>query len=245
MLLDRRRIRKWARWVALFLAIVFGVGAIGMGVGMGVGDTNFLSSLSCSGDETTNTTAVDDRIAALLAELANNPNDLMTLQALATAYQGNGDFANAAKYLEQAIAADPSQRDIYLRLASLYGNEMFDYTNAVVVLNKAQAKFPSDPEVYLQLGLAQRTLGNTSAAILAWQKYLELAPNGDQADTIREAIATMAANATTTTTAATTTTTAATTSSTAGTTSTTGSAASSTTAAPTTTAAPGSTTTAP
>ena len=232
MLLDRRRIRKWARWVALILAVVFLVGAVGMGVGMGVGDVNIFSAFSCSGGDSTDTTASEGRIAALLAELAKNPSDLTVLQALATAYEDNEDFANAAKYLEQAITADPGQRDIYLRLASLYMNTMYDYTNAVVVLNKAQAKFPNDPEVYLQLGLAQRTQGNTSAAILAWQKYLELAPNGDQAETIRAEIATMAANATTTTTAATTTTTAATTTTTAG----------STTTAPVTTAAPTTTT---
>jgi len=236
LLLDRRRIRKWARWVALILAIVFLVGAVGMGVGMGVGDTNVFSAFSCSGGEGTDTTTPDARITALLAELATKPNDLTTLQAVATAYEESEDYTNAAKYLDLAITADPSQRDIYLRLASLYTNALYDYTNAVVVLNKAQAKFPNDSEVYLQLGLAQRSLGNTSAAILAWQKYLELAPNGDQAETIRAQIATMIANATTTTTAATTTTTAGT--------STTGSAASSsTTAAPTTTTAAPTTTT--
>lgn len=239
MLLDRRRIRKWARWVALFLAIIFCVGAVGIGIGSGVGGMNVLDAFSCADSNTTETTAFTDRISVLLATLAQNPKDVTTLQALASAYIDNEDFANAAKYLELAIAADPTQRDIYFSLASIYTNSLYDYNSAVLVLNKAQAQFPNDPDVYLQLGLAQRSLGNTSAAILAWQRYLVLAPNGDQAQTIRDEIATMTANATTTTSSATTSTTAASTTPTT-TSSVTGSAATSTTtSAPTTTTTAG------
>lgn len=224
--------------MALFLAIIFCVGAVGIGVGSGVGDFNVLEAFSCADSNTTATTTPDDRIAALLASLAQNPKDLTTLQALATAYINKEDFASAATYLEQAIAADPTQRDIYLRLASIYTTSLYDYRSAVAVLNKAQAQFPSDPDVYLQLGLAQRSLGNTSAAILAWQKYLALDPNGAQAQTIREQIEEMSANATTTTTSATTTTTAASSTTTTAVSSTT-----STTVAATSTTAPATTTT--
>jgi len=194
--------------VALILAIIFCVGAVGIGIGSGVGGMNVLDAFSCSNGNTTASTAFEDRIAALQATLAQNPKDIITLQALATAYIGNEDFTNAAKYLELAIAADPTQRDIYLKLASVYKDSLSDYRSAVAVLNKAQAQFPDDPDVYLQLGLAQRSLGNTSAAILAWQKYLSLAPNGSQAQTIRDQIATMTAAETTSTTAASTTSTA-------------------------------------
>ena len=209
MLLDRRRIKRWARWVALILAIIFCVGAVGIGIGSGVGGMNVLDAFSCSNGSTTASTTFEDKIAALQATLAQNPKDITTLQAVASAYIDNGDFTNAAKYLEQAIAADPTQKDIYLRLAAIYTSSLSDYRGAVTLLNKAQAQFPNDPDVYLQLGLAQRSLGNTSAAIMAWQKYLALAPNGSQAQTIRDEIATMSAAATTTTTSATTSTTAA------------------------------------
>ena len=59
--------------------------------------------------------------------------------------------------------------------------------------------------MFLKLGIAQQNSGNKEAAVLAWQKYLELAPNGAPAATIRAQIATMTANAPTTTPAATTT----------------------------------------
>ncbi len=35
MLLDRKRINKWAKWVALFLAIIFAAGFLFVGVGYG------------------------------------------------------------------------------------------------------------------------------------------------------------------------------------------------------------------
>ena len=216
MLLDRRRIKKWARWIALILAVVFVLSFLLLGVGYGGGaGFNIFDALSCTNAQTTATTLTQNaKIDALLATLAQNPKDIATMQALATAYLDINDATNAAKYLEQVIAVDPTQKDVYLRLAGIYMNTLSNYTAAVTVLNKAQALDPENPDIYLQLGLAQRSLGNTSAAIMAWQKYLTLAPNGDQADAIRSAVATLAAQATTTTTAATTSTTAASTSST-------------------------------
>ena len=42
--------------------------------------------------------------------------------------------------------------------------------------------------MYLKLGTAQNSLGHTEAAILAWQKYLQLAPNGDMATVVKDQI---------------------------------------------------------
>jgi cytochrome c-type biogenesis protein CcmH/NrfG len=228
LLLDRRRIRRWAKWVALFLAVVFVLSFLLLGVGYGGGGGLNIFDLFKKKDTTATTLTQDARIKALVDLLAQNPKDVTIMQQIATAYLDNRDAANAAKYLEQVIAVDPSQKDVYLRLAGLYMNTLSNYQAAVIVLNKAQALDPENPDIYLQLGLAQRSLGNTAAALMAWQKYLTLAPNGDQADVIRAAVATLSAQATTTTSAATTSTTAGSTSSTVG---------STTTLAPTTTTA--------
>ena len=81
---------------------------------------------------------------------------------------------------------------------------MNDNKSAVTVLNKAVTQAPDNPDVFLELGVAQRALGNSSAAVMAWQRYLDLAPNGDQASVIRDEIKVLSE---TTTTAASTTTT--------------------------------------
>ena len=219
MLLDRRRIKKWAKWVALFLAIVFVLSFLLLGVGYGGGGGFNIFNLFGNGKSTTDTTITQDqRITTLLTTLAQNPKDIATMQELSTIYLDNKDATNAAKYLEMVIATDPTQKAVYLRLADVYMNSLSNYSSAVAVLNKLQAIDPENPDVYLQLGLALRAQGNSSAAIMAWQKYLTLAPNGAQAQTIKDAIATLSAAATTTTTSATTSTTSATTSTTASTT---------------------------
>ena len=72
------------------------------------------------------------------------------------------------------------------------------------MLNKAIGVDPNNPDVYLYLGVAQNALGQSAAAVLAWGNYLRLAPNGDQAQSVKDQIAKL--TATTTTTASTSTT---------------------------------------
>jgi cytochrome c-type biogenesis protein CcmH/NrfG len=198
LLLDRRRIRKWGKWVALFLAIVFAGGFLFLGVGYGGAGFNLSSLFTGKEKVSENPQTPDEKIAAYEATLQQNPNDTTALLGLATIYQQNDDLKTAASYLEKVIAVDPSQKDVYLRLANLYMNEnVADYGSAVTVLNKLTSLDPSNPDVYLKLGIAQRAVGNSKAAILAWQKYLELAPNGDMASVVKDGIA--ALNTTTTT----------------------------------------------
>ncbi len=232
MLLDRKRINRWAKWVALFLAIIFAVGFIFLGVGYGGGGFN-ISSLFTGGKSSTATSETpQQQLAAYQATLAKNPTDVTAMLGIATLFQQNNQFKEATVYLENVIALDPSQKDVYIRLANLYmSSDLSDYQSAATVLNKATSVDPNNPDVYLKLGSAQNYLGNTEAAILAWQKYLELAPSGDMASTVQDQITKLSAKSTTTTTAAGATTT---TSGGAATTATTGAGASTTTAASTT-----------
>jgi len=70
---------------------------------------------------------------AYLATLRANPNDTTAMLGAATIYEamykaGEGEgkqyLLSAAGLLEQAIQADPSLKDVYLRLADLYINEV-------------------------------------------------------------------------------------------------------------------------
>lgn len=209
MLLDRKRINKWAKWVALFLAIIFAAGFLFMGVGYGGAGFN-LSEIFTSDKQVdvTNQTP-EDKIAAFQATLAQNPEDMNALLGIATVYQQNDQLVLAAAYLSKALEADPSQKDLYIRLANIYMNSgVADYSAAATVLNKATSVDPNNPDVYLKLGTAQNNLGNTEAALLAWQKYLQLAPDGEYADIVREQVASLSKQPTTTTAGGATTTTA-------------------------------------
>ncbi len=107
--------------------------------------------------------------------------------------------------MERVLAVDPKRSEVYLGLANLYlSDDVADYAKAVEVLNKATQVDPENPELFLKLGVVQRDRGNISAALLAWQRYLTLAPNGELADVIREQVELLSKNATTTTTGPTT-----------------------------------------
>jgi cytochrome c-type biogenesis protein CcmH/NrfG len=222
LLLDRRRINKWAKWVALFLAIVFAGGFLFLGVGYGGAGFNVSDAFSCANQKTVdNPQTPKDKIAVYQAALDKNPSDTAALLGMATVYQQNDQLTVAAAYLEKVIAVAPSQKEVYIRLANIYLNaNVAQYQAAVTVLNKATSVDPSNPDVYLKLGTAQNGLGNTGAAVLAWQKYLQLAPNGEMAAVVKEQIDKLSQKATTTTTAGSTTTTAGSTTTTAGSTTT-------------------------
>lgn len=223
MLLDRRRIKKWAKWVALILAIIFAASFLFLGVGYGGAGFNIseiFTTGGCSAEtDTTEPQTAEEKLNALLAAYDANPTDTTNMLAIATAYedlyeQGKGEgteyLENAAAFLRNAIDVDPSLKDVYLRVADIYISGVAStpaYEAAATVLNKATRVDPQNPQIYLKLGIVQQKLGNKQAAILAWQKYLELDPNGAMADTVRDQIKVL--TETTTTTAASTSTTAA------------------------------------
>ena len=251
MLLDRKKIRKWAKWVALALAVIFGLSFLFLGVGYGGGAGFNLAELFRREDKTSSTEAQTDeqKLEAYLKTLEADPKDTTTMLAVATLYEqmykeGKGEgtdyLRKAAAFLENAIDVDPSLKDVYLRLANLYlSNDLQAYEQAVKVLNKATTVDPENPQVYLKLGSAQRALGNNEAAILAWQKYLQLDPNGDMAAVVKEQLAKLTATTTTSTTTTSSTTSPPAASSTTSSTSTTSSFSSSTTtSSATTTTAP-------
>jgi len=148
--------------------------------------------------------------------LAADPKDTTTMLAIATLYEdmyqaGKGEgteyLRNAAAFLENAIDVDPTLKDVYIRLADMYMSDDFRANDAAItVLNKAASADPTNPDVFLKLGIAQQNAGNKAAAVLAWQKYLQLDPNGEMAEVVREQLEKLTATTTTTTTAATSTT---------------------------------------
>jgi cytochrome c-type biogenesis protein CcmH/NrfG len=209
LLLDRKRIKKWSKWIALALAIVFGGSFLFLGVGYGGGAGFNLSDLFTGSKTTTAAEQTpEQKLAAFQATLTQNPADVTAMLGIATIYQNANNYKAATVYLENAIALDPSQKEVYVRLANLYmSSEMSDYQSAVTVLNKATSVDANNPDIFLKLGSAQNYLGHTEAAILAWQKYLELAPNGDMASVVKEQITKLSAKPTTTTAAGATTTT--------------------------------------
>src|SRR5215210_6265860 len=110
------RLRRQAKWVFVFLALVFTLGfvvfGVGSGGGIGLGDLfnnngNTQSSVSESGAR--------DRIA-------KNPNDAEAYRNLATALQTKGDINGAVAALEKYTKLRPRSIEGQTTLAGLYSS---------------------------------------------------------------------------------------------------------------------------
>jgi cytochrome c-type biogenesis protein CcmH/NrfG len=204
VLLDRKRINKWSKRIALALAIVFGLSFVLLGVGSGTGVnwSDLWTSLS-GGTSSTATGAPADKIKVYQAQLATDPNNYDALIGIATQYQLLQKLPEAATYYERAIKIKPDQTDPQLKLVAIYLDpSVADNQSAVRVLNQLTTLQPTNAQAFLQLGIAQRNIGNTNAAILAWNRYIALDPNSDMAKTVAEQIKQLTTAGSTTTTAA-------------------------------------------
>ncbi len=197
MLLDRKRINRWAKWVSLGLAIVFGLSFVFMGVGSGL-NVDWSSLWDAFGSTSAAPQNPDSSVAEYEQALAADPNDLDALLGIATEYESLGQPLQAAPYLERATQLKPDDRELLMRLGEIYLlPDSLDYTAAVRVFNAATLLDSNDATGFLRLGVAERGAGNLSAAILAWNRYLALDPEGDLAETVRAELEAMSPTVTT------------------------------------------------
>ncbi len=198
MLLDRKRINRWAKIMAVILVVVFGLSFVALGVGSGVNLNwsdlwNSIGNNSQSGPNTP-----EQNIKIYAATLQTDPTNEAALLGMAVAYRQLEQPAKQAEYLEKLAAVKPTDASVQLQLATIYMSaEARDYQAAVRVLNKATTLDPSNADAFLQLGSALRGAGDTNAAILAWNRYLALAPDGAMAATVKEQLALMTPSPTT------------------------------------------------
>jgi tetratricopeptide (TPR) repeat protein len=107
------RLRRNAKWVFLFLAIVFALGFVGFGVGaggVGIGDV-FRGTAGASGVPS---------ISESEKRITENPRDAAAFRDLATAYQAAGNTNEAIEALENFVQLKPKNAAAFVDLASLY-----------------------------------------------------------------------------------------------------------------------------
>lgn len=106
------RLRRHAKWMFVFLALVFGIGFVGFGVGAGgTGIGDILRGGGTSGVPS----ASDAR-----KRTERNPKDAQAWRDLATALQTDGKTADAITALNRYVALRPREPDALRELAGLY-----------------------------------------------------------------------------------------------------------------------------
>jgi cytochrome c-type biogenesis protein CcmH len=133
--------------------------------------------------------ARQERIGDLLEALAQDPDDVSALSGLADAYLAGStadDLSRAVVTLQALRSIEPDRPDVYERIISAY-LRAGDGVNARAALESYREIASADPiEVAFLDGLiALRTEGDAEAAIAAFERFLELAPDDERAAMVR------------------------------------------------------------
>jgi len=192
VLLDRKRINRWAKVMAVVLAVVFGLSFVALGVGSGVNLnwSDLWNSIGSKKSAQSGPNTPEQNIKVYTVTLQTDPTNEVALLGMAAAYRQLQQPVKQAEFLEKLAAVKPTDAAIQLQLAAIYMSaEARDYQAAVRVLNRATTLDPANADAFLQLGSALRGAGDTKAAVLAWNRYLQLAPDGTMATTVKEQLA--------------------------------------------------------
>src|SRR6266853_2825136 len=116
--------------------------------------------------------------AAQRAETKGNTGEAFRYNTLGVAYMNQQKFAEAQKYFEKALAADPkfAVARLNLGIALLSQQELVP---ARIALEEATRLMPNDPYAWYNLGLVYKDTGETEKAIEAFQHVAELSPDAD------------------------------------------------------------------
>jgi tetratricopeptide (TPR) repeat protein len=101
--------------------------------------------------------------------------EALRLNTLGVANMNQGKSAEAQKFFERALAADPGFAQAKMNLGiSFLAQQKLDQSRAA--LEDACAKLPSDPSAWYNLGLAYKDSAETEKAITAFQRVEKLVP---------------------------------------------------------------------
>jgi tetratricopeptide (TPR) repeat protein len=135
------RLRRHAKWMFVFLALVFGLGFVAFGVGAGgVGFGDVLRGIGSGGGPS---------VEAAREKTEERPKDAAAWEELSTALQAEGDTAGAIEAQRQLATLKPKDPDVLRTLAALQialvGEKQ---TEAQIIqgnaaINAASQNFPS------------------------------------------------------------------------------------------------------
>lgn len=112
--------------------------------------------------------------------LAANPENMRLLLRLAGLAQRSGDNDQVKRWLDRAVATDPSAIEPRISLSRLYMARQ-DPAGAVAIVTPLLPEHETNPVVLRYVAQAQAFAGQTENAVATIQKWIELAPSSSQA----------------------------------------------------------------
>jgi tetratricopeptide (TPR) repeat protein len=201
VLLDRRRVKFWQKWVFLIMAILMAAWLVSIPVGrmVGCGTTNKVVS------------TLDDEIASLRAKIAADPTDKDARLALAEALRKKANQqAPDSQDQKDSLMQSAAAYEAYIKLlAKTKGTKaekkeaerlqiaaledlvavyrlLNDFDAITRIYGELTDLRPNDAQYFYDMGRVAITAGDTNTALLAFARYLELKPDSEEAAAIKE-----------------------------------------------------------
>jgi cytochrome c-type biogenesis protein CcmH/NrfG len=200
MMMNRDRISFWVRLVAILLAFFFVASFVFVGLGTNVSYNLF--DLIGGQDQQAGgqTTDPQDQIEGAEQELQENPKDPDAIKELAALYYQNGRYDDAARVLQEGREVAPNDEEIPFLLGQVYlqearatpGEEQDRlYLQAGDAFAAAAEIEPDNEDAYLFAGESYDQAGEPAQAIKYYNGYLDLEPEGEQSEAVKERISTL------------------------------------------------------
>jgi small glutamine-rich tetratricopeptide repeat-containing protein alpha len=124
------------------------------------------------------------------ATLAKNPKDLAANIGLGNLEFDSAQWQKAIDYYSRALEIDPRNADVRVDRAIAYHSTGQNDVAKKELLRVTRER-PTHKNAWLNLGVVMRETGDRAGAIRAWERYLELDPNGLHAAGVRQEIASL------------------------------------------------------
>jgi cytochrome c-type biogenesis protein CcmH/NrfG len=133
-------------------------------------------------------TKAPEQIRTLEGQLKTNPNDYEALVGLGNTYYDINNAPKAIEYYERALKIQPDNAMVMVDLGAMY-RQINDPDKAIELFNKAIELNPKLSQAYFNLGMVLRMeKKDARGAAKAWLKYLELDPNSQAKEFLKEQI---------------------------------------------------------
>jgi cytochrome c-type biogenesis protein CcmH/NrfG len=200
MMMNRDRIGFWVRLLSIVLAFFF-VGSF-IFVGLGTNVSYNLFDLIGGDDQQAGeqTTDPQDQIQEAEKQLEEHPKDPDAIKELAALYYQTGRYDDAARVLQDGREVAPKDPEIPFLLGQVYlqeaqatpGKEQDKlYQQAGDAFAAAAEIDPENEDAYLFAGQSYDRAGEPALAIKYYNGYLDLEPQGQQSEAVKERISTL------------------------------------------------------
>ncbi len=198
-MMDRERLGCWARGIAIGLAVMFVGSFVFFGIGSLASYNLFELVFGSDQDQQQagQTVGLDEQIQSARQEVEENPEDPEAITTLAALYYQDNRLEEAEEVLVQGREVAPENEDIAMLLGQVYFRQAQTapeddreelYAEAGDAFAAAAEIEPENEDAHLAAGEAYEQAGQPSEAIKHWNVYLDLEPEGEQAEAVEERI---------------------------------------------------------